>query len=187
VKKISIKKDFWPFVESVIIVGTELENAKPNFLTCSWHSRVNQKPPRWGITIDKRRHSLAGIQRNMTFSINYPGKELARVTDYCGIYSGKNVDKSKLFTVFHGALKGAPMIEECMVNIELEVKQIIEFESDCLIIGEIVNTYSDERYLVHDRIDPEKSDSFFLTYPDFNYYTIRGHIGKAFNLGKKLQ
>lgn len=185
-KKISIKKDFWPFIESVILIGTELENKKPNFLTCSWHSRVNQKPPQWGITIDNRRYSLNSITRNMTFSINYPGKELVKVTDYCGIYSGNKVEKGKLFTIFNGTLNGAPMIEECIVNIELEVKKIIELESDCLIIGEIINTYSDERYIVNNHVDSEKVDSFFLSYPDFNYHTIHEHIGKAWNIGNKL-
>jgi flavin reductase (DIM6/NTAB) family NADH-FMN oxidoreductase RutF len=172
-------------VESVVLIGTESDDKKPNFLACSWHSRVNQKPPQWGIAIDKRRYSLNWIKRNMAFSINYPGKELVAATDFCGMYSGNKVDKSTLFTVFHGTVNGAPMIEECMVNIELEVKKIIEQESDCLIIGEIINTYSDERYLVNDRLDPEKVDSFFLTYPDFNYHTIHEPIGKAWNIGKK--
>jgi flavin reductase (DIM6/NTAB) family NADH-FMN oxidoreductase RutF len=185
-EKIRIKRDFWPIVESVVIVGTESEDKKPNFLTCTWHSRVNQKPPQWGIAIDYRRYSLDWIKRNMTFSINYPGKELVKVTDYCGIYSGKEVDKGSLFTVFNGTLQGAPMIEECVVNIELEVKKIIELQSDCLIIGEIVNTYSDERYVVGNRLDSSKVDSFYLTYPDFNYHTIQGHIGKAWKIGKRL-
>jgi flavin reductase (DIM6/NTAB) family NADH-FMN oxidoreductase RutF len=185
-KKNKIKKDFWPFVESVVIVGTESANKKPNFITCSWHSRVNQKPPQWGITIDHRRYSLSSIKQNMTFSINYPGKELVKETDYCGIYSGRKVDKSSLFTIFKGTLNGAPMIEECIVNIELQVKKIIELESDCLIIGEIINTYSDERYIVDNGLDFEKADSFFLTYPDFNYHTIHEYIGKAWQIGKRL-
>ena len=185
-EKIRIKKDFWPFIESVILIGTELDNKKPNFLTCSWHCRVNQKPPQWGIAIDYRRYSLNCIKRNMTFSINYPGKELVKATDYCGLYSGKKVDKSTLFTIFNGAINGAPLIEECIVNIELEVKKLIELESDCLIIGEIINTYSDERYIVNNHIDPEKVESIFLSYPDFNYHTIHKQIGKAWNIGKKL-
>ena len=185
-EKIKIKKDFWPCIESVILIGTESDKKKPNFLTCSWHSRVNQKPPQWGIVIDHKRYSLDCIKRNMTFSINYPGKELVKLTDYCGIYSGKKVDKSNIFTVFKGAINGAPMIEECFVNIELEVKKIIELASDCLIIGEIINTYSDERYIINNRLDLEKVDSFYLTYPDFNYHTIQKQIGKAWKIGKKL-
>ena len=109
-----------------------------------------------------------------------------KVTDYCGIYSGKKVDKGSLFTLFNGTLKVAPMIEECIVNIELEVKKIIELESDSLIIGEIINTYTDERYMVNDCLNFEKAESFYLTYPDFNYHTIHGHLGKAWNIGKQL-
>lgn len=185
-KKIKIKKDIWPFIESVIMIGTETEEHRPNFLTCSWHSRVNQNPPQWGITIDHRRYSLDCIKNNMTFSINYPGQELVKETDYCGIYSGKNIDKGSLFTIFHGTLNGAPMIEECFFNIELEVKKIIELASDSLIIGEIINTYSDERYINDDRVDSKQVESFFLSYPDFNYYTIDKHIGKAWQVGRKM-
>jgi flavin reductase (DIM6/NTAB) family NADH-FMN oxidoreductase RutF len=185
-KKILIKKDFWPLVESVIIIGTETDTKQPNFLTCSWHSRVNQRPPQWGITIDHRRHSLDCIRKNKTYSINYPGQDIVKVTDYCGIYSGKKVDKGSLFTIFNGTLNGAPMIEECIVNIELEVKKIIELESDSLIIGEMIHTYSDERYMVNNSFNFENAESFFLTYPDFKYHTIHGYIGKAWNIGKKL-
>ena len=186
-KKSAIKKDLWPFVESVIIVGTESADKKPNFFTCSWHSRVNQKPPRWGITVDRRRHSLSGIRQNMTFSINYPGKELVKETDYCGIYSGREVDKSRLFTIFKGTLPGAPMIEECIVNMELQVKNIMELESDCLIIGEIINTYADDRYVADKRLDFEKVDSLFLTYPDFHYHTVHEYIGKAWKIGRRSE
>jgi flavin reductase (DIM6/NTAB) family NADH-FMN oxidoreductase RutF len=185
-KKIRIKTDFWPFIESVVIVGTETEDKKPNFLTCSWHCRVNQKPPQWGIVIDHSRYSLNCIKQNMTFSINYPGKDLVKAVDYCGIYSAKKVDKSSIFTVFNGTLKGAPMIEECIVCIELEVKKIIELESDSLIIGEMVNTYTDDRFMAGSRPDFSKAESFYLTYPDFNYHTIREHIGKAWNIGRTL-
>jgi len=50
----------------------------------------------------------------------------------------------------------------------------------------MINTYSDERYIVDNRIDFEKAESFFLTYPDFNYYTIHRHLEKAWKIGKKL-
>mgnify|MGYP001811578443 CR=1 FL=1 len=113
-EKIRINKDLWPLVESVVIIGTESEANVPNFQTCSWHSRVNQNPPQWGITIDKRRLSLDYIKANNSFSINYPTKKIVKQTDYCGIYSGRKINKSTLFTVFRGEVPGAPMIEECI-------------------------------------------------------------------------
>lgn len=184
-KKIEIRNGLWPLVESVVIVGTELENKRPNFLTCSWHCRVNQKPARWGIVIDHRRYSLDSIKRNKTFSINHPGKDLVAMTDYCGIYSGRSVDKSSLFSVFHGTLQGAPMIEGCIVSLELEVKQVIDLPSDSLVIGEIATTYADERYVAGNRLVLDNADHFFLTYPDFHYHTIHGRIGKAWKIGRK--
>lgn len=185
-EKVKIKKDFWPIIESVIIVGTETSDKMPNFLTCSWHSRVNQKPPQWGITIDHKRYSLECIKRNMTFSINYPSEELVRKADYCGLYSRKNVEKDSLFSHFSGSLHGAPMIIECMVNIELEVVKVIDLASDCLIIGEIINTFIDEKHMKDGHIDYTSLNSFYLTYPDFNYYTKKNHIGKAWHIGKTL-
>ena len=43
---------------------------------------------------------------------------MAKITDYCGLYSGRKVDKSRLFEVFYGELKTAPLIMECPVNLE---------------------------------------------------------------------
>ncbi len=183
-EKHEINPDVWPLIEPVIIIGTEIDG-RPNFLTCSWHSRVNQKPPYWGITIDVRRYSLSGIKRNMSFSINVPDKTLVKKADFVGIYSGKKEDKSSVFTVFNGKLKGAPMIEECPINIELEVRKIVDFETDSLIVGEAMNAVCDTRLINNDEIDFEKSGSFFLSYPDFYYRTMSENIGKAWNIGKK--
>lgn len=183
-KKIRISDDVWPLIEPVIIIGTEI-GGKPNFLTCSWHSRVNQKPPLWGITIDVRRYSLSGIRHNSAFSINVPDRSLVQKSDFAGIYSGKKEDKSSLFNVFYGSLKGTPMIEECFINIELKVRNIIDFETDSLIIGQAVSAHADNRLVNNGILDFENCGTFFLSFPDFNYRTIDEKIGKAWNVGRK--
>jgi len=182
--RVRIDNNVWPLIESVIIIGTEIEG-RANFLACSWHSRVNQDPPLWGVTIDKRRYSLEGIQKNKTFSINVPGRELVRESDFVGIYSGRRDDKSALFTLEKGTIDGAPMICECMISLQLALRQIIEFETDFLIVGETVNAVSDDRYLDGGRIDFDKTTSFFLTYPDFTYRVSGETIGRGWRTGKK--
>lgn len=58
------------------------------------------------------------FQEEKAFSINVPSTELVKEVDFCGIYSGKNKDKSGMFEVFYGDLETAPLIRECPINLE---------------------------------------------------------------------
>ena len=66
---------------------------------------------------------------------------------YCGIVSGKKVDKGALFKTFFGKLKTAPMIEECPVNMECQLVRTVDFPTHDIFMGEVVNTFCDEAVL----------------------------------------
>jgi len=74
--------------------------------------------PMPAMAIRKERYTLKGVQEHGTFSINVASSSMVKKVDYCGIYSGKNTDKSQIFTPFYSELKTAPLIEECPVNLE---------------------------------------------------------------------
>jgi len=93
----------------VAIVGATV-NDKPNFMTVAWFSKVNINPPMMMIALGKQKYTGEGIKESMAFSINIPGKDLIKETDYCGIKSGRTEDKSRLFKVFYGETGTAPMI-----------------------------------------------------------------------------
>lgn len=92
-----------------MLLGIHFEG-RVNFMARDWLTRVNYNPPMMGICINKANASHSAILDTKAFSINVPSAEMVALTDYAGIVSGKKADKSKLFEVFYGELKSAPMI-----------------------------------------------------------------------------
>lgn len=170
----------------VTLLGANVEN-KPNFMALGWICRLNASPPLLGAAINKYHYSAEGIRENETFSINIPSKELMKETDYCGLVSGRETDKSKIFKVFYGDLETAPMIEQCPLCIECKLVDVHPLPSNDLIIGEIVNTYIERSCLSNDVPDIEKMDPLFLTMPDNNYWTVGDNAGKAWDSGKDIK
>lgn len=167
------------------IVGAQV-NGKPNYLTVAWFTMVNFRPPYILIALGKRHYTNPGIMQNGTFSVNIPSAAMIEVTDYCGIVSGKKLDKSKQFETFYGRLKTAPMIQECPYNLECKLVQTVDLPADELFIGEIVAAYSDNRYLTKGLPDLHKIDPFVLSMTDNSFSGIGAEIGKAWEIGKKM-
>jgi len=166
----------------VALVGTRVEG-KANFLAVGWITRVNLQPPMLAIGLSKRHHTVKGILENKAFSVCFPGSDMEEITDYCGVVSGREVDKSGLFELFYGEGESAPMIAACPLNIECRLHQTVELPSHLLFIGEIVGVYSEEHFLTNGRPDIKKIDPLLLTMPDNCYWKVGEQAGKAFSDG----
>ena len=118
----------------VSLVGSVV-NERPNFMPVGWVTRVNRNPPYIGVGINKAHYTPAGIREKGAFSVNFPPADLVTETDYCGIVSGNKTDKSKLFDVFYGELKSAPLITDCPLNIECKLSQTVDLPTNTLFIG----------------------------------------------------
>lgn len=169
----------------VTLLGVNVEN-RANFMALGWISRLNASPPLLGAAINKFHYTAEGIRENETFSINIPSKEMMKETDYCGLVSGRESDKSGLFNVFYGELETAPMIEQCPLSIECKLVDVHPLPSNDLIIGEIVASYTEKEYLSNDLPDIQKINPLFLTMPDNNYWIVGDNVGKAWEAGKDL-
>ena len=101
--KVEIDSGGSPFPKPIVLLGSIVEG-QPNFLTVAWFNRMSRTPNIWGACVGKTKHTLQGIMENETFSFNFPSADLVIKTDYCGIRSGKNVDKSGVFVVFYGKI-----------------------------------------------------------------------------------
>ena len=170
----------------VCILGTHV-NGKPNFNTIVWFNMLHDNPPLIGIAMAKRHYTNQGIKQNKSFSVNIPTCDMVVVTDYCGLHSGSKVDKSKEFELFYGDLKTAPMIRECSVNIECKLVNIKEFKNTDLFIGEIVEIYSDEKYIKNNKPDVKKFDSFIFLMPNGPYWKIGDYLAEAYEVGNKYK
>lgn len=184
-EKINIGTKIFPTMP-MSILGVNVDG-KANFMALGWLSRVNASPPLIGVAVNKSHYSITGMRENKTFSINIPTSKMMKETDYCGLTSGRNTDKSEIFNVFYGELETAPMIDECPLCIECKLIETMEMPSNELFIGEIIETHIEPQYLTANVPDMKKIDPIFLTMPDNNYWTLGENIGKAWSAGKELK
>jgi flavin reductase (DIM6/NTAB) family NADH-FMN oxidoreductase RutF len=180
--KITIEKNLFCLPWTQTLLGTHV-NGKVNFMALDWLTRVNYQPAMLGICVNRGHASNAAIRENGEFSVNIPTVDMVAVTDYCGIVSGAKEDKSKLFDIFYGELKSAPMISECPLNIECKLVQTVDLPTNTLFIGEIVNIYSEEKYLENGKPDVKKVRPFLLTMPDNRFWAVGEQVGNAWKDG----
>ena len=170
----------------VTLLGVNVGN-KPNFMALGWVSRVNANPPLVGCGVAKNHYTNNGVIENRTFSIGIPTVLMLEKTDYCGLASGKLFDKSALFEVFYGDLGSAPMIAECPLSMECRLVQTIENPSNNFYIGEIVASYTEEKYLTGGHPDIKKINPLLLTMPDNRYWTVGEYAGDAWKAGMAMK
>lgn len=181
--KIEINPGVAPFPKPIILVGAMVEG-NPNFITIAWFNRVNGTPNIWGLAMGKKHYTLEGIRKTGKFSVNFPSVELVEKTDFCGIYSGREVDKSNTFEVFYGELGDVPMIKECPVTAECSVHEIIELPKTALVLGEVRHAYSEERFMTDGALDARKTRPFVFIRPGDQYWSLGDAIGDAWSIGK---
>lgn len=169
----------------VTLVGTVIQG-KANFMAVGWVTRVNAKPPKIGIGINKSHATPGGIIANKSFSVCLPNRSLIEKTDYCGIVSGMSTDKSKVFHVFYGNIGSAPLIEECPLCLECDLVETMEGESNYFFIGEIRGAYAEDSCVRDGKIDPIEANYLILTMPDNTYWSLGQKMGDAWKIGKNF-
>ncbi|MBN2452084.1 MAG: flavin reductase family protein [Lentisphaeria bacterium] len=170
----------------VTLVGCTLKG-RANFMAAGWVCRVNAEPPWIGVGIARSRATPAGILAHGAFSICFPRPEHLVKTDYCGIVSGREHDKSAVFTVFEGELADAPLIAEASVNLQCELVQTVDGPTNHFFIGEIKAAYADPDCLTDGYPDPGKCGFLLHTLPDSSYYAFGPRLGDAGRIGEALR
>ena len=78
----------------VVLIGANVKN-KANFMPLGWICMAEHKPHMILISSSKPHYTNEGIIENQTFSVNTPSETMIKATDYCGLKTGKEIDKSK--------------------------------------------------------------------------------------------
>lgn len=180
-----IDSKYSPYTMPSVIIGTII-NKKPNFMLCTWVSRVNRTPPLWMAAINNKHYTLEGIKSSQNFSLNFASAELVKETDYVGITKGRKVDKSDIFDVFYGKT-GAPLVIKCPYCIELSVTHSIQMGDHTLIIGNAENSYLDGKYYTDGTPDMSKMDLMVYTGKPAEYWALGKKAGDAFSIGQDLK
>ena len=130
----------------VVLVTSKNKEGKTNVFTVGWTGTINTKPPMLYISIRPERLSYEYIKETMEFVVNLPGSNLVKAVDYCGVRSGKRNDKIKElgFTLSESSNISVPYIDECPINIECKVKDIIPLGTHDMFIAEVVGSHINE-------------------------------------------
>ena len=151
-----------------------------NILTVSWVGTICTNPPMCYISVRPERHSYEIIKRTGEFVINLTNEELAYATDWCGVKSGKNVNKfnEMKLTPVKAEMINAPIIKESPLCIECKVKEIIPLGSHDMFIADVVNVQADARYIdiETDKFDLQKAK--LIAYSHGQYYKLGEEIGR---------
>ena len=174
-----VKKSPWPalFPCPVVLVTSIDSNGKPNIITLAWAGTVCSEPPTVGLGIRPQRYSYRLIEDSGELVVNIPTKDLLKEADYCGVVSGKNVDKfSETGLTPEPAEKvKPPLIKECPVNLECVVKEKIPLGVHHLFLAEIVLVHIDQKIL------SEKGNIEFTKITPFVY-----NLREYWSLNKKI-
>lgn len=133
----------------VVMVSMADREGRSNIITLAWVGTVCSEPPMVSVSVRPERYSYPILKETGEFVINLTTKELAFATDYCGVKSGRDVDKFKemRLTPLVAAEVRAPLIGESPVNIECRVREVQALGSHDMFLADVVAVHADERYL----------------------------------------
>lgn len=152
---------------------------KPNVMTAAWTGIVCTNPVLTYVSIRPTRFSHEIISKNMEFVINIPNLALAKAADFCGVKSGRDIDKFKacdLTAVPCSKIK-APQIIEAPVSLECKVLEIRPFGTHDMFLAEVLAVNVDDKYIdSKGALRLEKAG--LLAYAHGFYYTLGRQLGK---------
>lgn len=167
----------YPLPAVMVSVGTQ--SGDTNIITVAWTGTICSSPAMLYISVRPERYSHHMIQESGEFVVNLTTEALVKATDYCGVRSGKDVDKWKETGLTRGKaneLSYAPIIEECPVNIECKVTEVKKLGSHDMFLAEVVSVQVSEEYM------DEKgkfclNDAGLMAYSHGEYISLGDKIG----------
>ena len=185
--KIDFKPGNMLYPLPAVLVTVADKQGKSNIFTVAWAGSVCTNPPMVSISVRKERFSHAMLLDTGEFVINLTTEELAYATDYCGVRSGRDVNKCKELDLhlLPGKKVKVPRLLESPVNIECRVTEVKELGSHDMFLAEVVavsvdDAYMDEKNSFHlDQADP-------IVYSHGTYYAMGKELGRfGYSVRKK--
>lgn len=176
-------KDFWKpgnmlYPLPAVMISCKHKDDKPNIITVAWCATVCSDPAMISISVRKERHSYSIIKESGEFVVNLVNEQLTYATDYCGVKSGREIDKFKKLSLTPCKMRNvkAPGIEESPVNIECKVEKVIDLGSHTMFIGRVVGVHVDKKYL-NSKGTLMLNKANLMCYSHGEYYTLGKKIG----------
>lgn len=161
-----------------VMVSVTDGQGNDNIITVAWTGTVCTNPPMVYISVRPSRYSYEMIKKTGEFVINLTTEELAFATDYCGVRSGRDVDKFKEahLTREPAQFVKAPMIKESPVSIECRVTEMKELGSHHMFLAEVLAVHAQQEYI-------DKNNKFQLNKAKPIVYSHGEYLGTGRSLG----
>ncbi len=161
-----------------VMVSTADTKGEDNIITVAWTGTVCSDPAMLYISVRPERYSYHMLCDSREFAVNLTTERLSKAADWCGVRSGRDVDKWKAMHLTRGKAKKlafAPVIQESPVNLECRVTEMKELGSHHMFLAEVLAVQVDDAYM-------KKNGKFELNAAGLTAYSH----GEYFLLGKPL-
>ncbi len=161
-----------------VMVSVADPRGRHNIITIAWAGTVCTNPPMVSISVRPERHSFGILQETGEFVVNLTTRELVYATDYCGVKSGRDVDKFRELglTALPAREVGAPLIGESPVNIECRVRTVTPLGSHHMFLADVVAVHADRQYMdERNKFHLEQADP--IVYSHGVYYACGEALG----------
>ncbi len=161
-----------------VMVSVTDGQGNDNIITVAWTGTICTNPPMVYISVRPSRYSYKMLKKTGEFVINLTTEELAFATDYCGVRSGRDVDKFKEahLTKEPAQFVKAPMIKESPVSIECRVTEVKELGSHHMFLAEVLAVHAQQEYI-------DKNNKFQLNKAKPIVYSHGEYLGTGKSLG----
>ncbi len=184
------QKILFPMPTSLVVTGT-IEKA--NIVTIAWVTLLTSAPPTLGVSIGTKGYSGKKILKNKHFTVNIANADIMVEADFCGITSGKDIDKfgKTGLTMMRSKHIPSPIIKECPLNFECKLVRSSIVGTTNHFAGEILELYMDTDKLgdVNNpgSFDVEAMNPLIYIGGAREYRKIGEKIGDAYQIGKTLK
>lgn len=161
-----------------VMVSCALAGERPNIITVAWTGTVCSSPAMVSISVRPERHSYHMIRESGEFVINLTTEELVRAADYCGVRSGRDVDKFEemRLTPLKASRVAAPLIGESPVNIECRVEQVLGLGSHHMFLASVLAVDVDESWM-NEKGKLELNKAGLAVYSHGEYFALGKRLG----------
>ena len=132
-----------------VLVTSKSADGAADVCTVAWAGTVCSDPVMVSISLRLSRKSYVNIRETGAFVVNITTEELAHATDFCGVRSGRDLDKFRAEGLLTEPAEkiDCPMLTASPVNLECRVREELALGSHTLFIGEVLAVHVDESYL----------------------------------------
>lgn len=180
--KITLKKPY-PLIHPnpIVLIGVKHEN-HVNFTTIGDVAVAGLSPALIMISMNDKHYSTELIRKAKRFSINIPTRSMVQLVDYCGVFSGNQIDKQDVCD--YELVDEIPIVKEAPIHLICTIVHRHQIKQRVIMVCEVEKTMVDESLLKEQGLDLSEFSGFVYGL-DNQYYGIGESFATGYDAYKK--